>query len=89
MKLSPVPLFLFFVFVAETSFHNYVHQGCHKNCNIVKYYYNVKLINADLLLKKHFLLLSMLKTIVLLNFFVEKVIYFSRFFDEHKEQHLF
>jgi len=31
----------------------------------------------------------MLKTIVLLNFFVEKVIYFSRFFDEHKEQHLF
>ncbi len=44
--------------------------------NIVKYYNILKehsskiILYADLLLKKHFLLLSMLKTVVLLNMFV-------------------
>ncbi len=32
---------------------------------------------ADLLLKKHFLLLSILKTVVLLNIFVKTVIFFK------------
>jgi len=36
-----------------------------------------------LMLKKHFLLLSLLKTVVLLNIFVETIILFSEF-----EQHL-
>ncbi len=41
---------------------------------------------ADLLLKKHFLLLSMLKTVVLPNVFVELMISFLGFFDELKWQ---
>ncbi len=40
------------------------------------------ILNADLLLKKHFLLLSMLKTVVLLNMFVETMIIFPELFDE-------
>ncbi len=57
---------------------SYAHQVC-KNCNIVKYYYSLlhhysslqchmilqkSFQYADLLLKVHFLLLSMLKTVV-------------------------
>ncbi len=41
------------------------------------------------MLKKHFLLLSGLKTDVLLNIFVKPHATFSRFFKSSKEQYLF
>ncbi len=39
---------------------------------------------ADLVLKKHFLLFSMLKTVIPLNIFVETMIFFQDFIDEYK-----
>ncbi len=47
---------------------------------------------ADLVLKKHFLLLLMLRTVVLVNIFVETVIHFFRiiwWIQHSKEQHFF
>jgi len=41
-----------------------------------------KLLYANLMLKKHFFLLLMFQTDVLLNIFVETVIHFLGFFDE-------
>ncbi len=38
------------------------------------------------MLKKHFLLLSMLQTVVLLKIFVEPLHFFLGFFDEYKAQ---
>ncbi len=46
-------------------------------------------VNTDLLLNKHFLLLSMLKTVVLLHIFVKTVIHISGFFYKWKVPKLF
>jgi len=46
--------------------------------------YHSILMNFDLVLKKHLILLSMLKTVVLLNIFRDAIILFLRFFFSRK-----
>ncbi len=61
------------------------HHYCSLQCHMI-------FRNADLLLNKHFWLLSMLKTVVLHNIFVETVMHYffriHRWIESSKDQHL-
>jgi len=64
---------LFIHVISKLSFqHHYTSLQCHMILQ-------KSFLYADLLLRKHFLLLSMLKTVVLLNSFVETMIHLFQY----------
>ncbi len=78
-KFGVSKIFLMFLKAVSYAQRGYIYSSSHYSslqCHVIlqkSFWY------ADLLVKKHFLLLSMLKTVLLLNLIVETAIFFSGF----------